>query len=148
MLSFKDFMVVDYTPGQPELVSYAAHKRHRGRIGEDTNEALNFTQRRARGRQMKKIKARLAHGRRKAAKKPADAARLVKRANKQARNTMFKKLAKGKSRTEIPNARKQEIEKRLDKFKPRIQKLARRILPNVRKMDKERRSGSSAGNKK
>lgn len=34
MLSFKDFMVVDYLPGMPDLVSYQAHKRKRGRIGE------------------------------------------------------------------------------------------------------------------
>lgn len=143
MLSFKDFMVVDYTPGQPELVSYAAHKRHRGTIGEDTNEALNFTQRRAKARQMKKIKAKLAMGKRRMAKKPADANRLMKRANKQARNKFFTKLSKGKSRAEVPASRKQEIEKRLDKFAPRIQKLARRMLPSMRKLDKERRTSKS-----
>lgn len=37
MLSFKDFMVVDYLPGMPDLVSYQAHKRHRGRIGESVD---------------------------------------------------------------------------------------------------------------
>jgi len=144
LLSFKDFMTVDYTPGQPELISWQAHKRHRGRIGEDTaNEALSFTQRRAKARLMKKIKARLAMGKRRQEKKPADATRLKKRADKQARMQMFKKLAKGKSRSEVPAARKAEIEKRLDKWKPRIAKLARRLLPKVRKMDKERRKGKS-----
>ena len=89
-LSFKDFIVVDYKPGEDELIKYAAHKRHRGRIGEETeettDEALTFSQRRARGRAMKKNKAKIAMGRRRAAKKPADNARLQKRAQKQARH--------------------------------------------------------------
>lgn len=156
-------MTVDYTPGMPELISYAAHKRHRGRIGEqvecscgcsncgdcqcescEQNEALNFQQRRARARMMKKIKAKIAMGRRRAEKKPADMERLQKRANKQARSALFKKFAKGKSKSEVPAARRQEIEKRLDKMKPRIQKMARRLLPKVRQMDKERRMGKSS----
>ena len=62
MLSFKDFMTVDYKPGMPELVSYAAHKRRRGRIGEDTettDEALSFQSRQAKSRAMKKNKAKI-----------------------------------------------------------------------------------------
>ena len=144
MLSFKDFMTVDYTPGAPEQVSWNAHKRHRGRVG----EALNFQQRRARGRLMKKIKNKLAMGRRRQAKKPADKDRLATRAQKAARLQIFKKLSKGKGRSDLPAARKQEIEKRLDKMKPRIQKLARRLLPQVRKQDKERRMSKSGGSDK
>jgi len=36
-------------------------------------------------------------------------------------------------------ARKQEIEKRLDKMKPRIKKLATKMLPKVRKKEVARR---------
>jgi|SRR6056300_484727 len=151
MLSFKDFMVVDYTPGMPELVSYAAYKRKRGRIGEETettDEALDFSQRRARARQMKKNKAKIAMGRRRAAKKPADQERLKKRAAKAARMQMFKKLAKDKDKTDLPATRRQEIEKRLDKMKPRIDKIARKLLPVIRKRERDRRSGSSGGDNK
>jgi len=213
-LSFKDFLVVDYTPGMPEEISWAAMKRRRGRIGEEvegldedleenlrkqvaqmaskfpegskvkmkhdgkvakvlsvgkdfvkvsignktmehkpselerireeveeTDEALNFAQRRARGRVMRKNKAKIAMGRRKAANRAADPERLKKRARKQAMNVMFKKLAKGTSRADLPATRRQEIEKRLEKLKPRIDKMSRKLLPQVRKMEKERRMG-------
>jgi hypothetical protein len=148
-LSFKDFIVVDYKPGEHEIVKYAAHKRHRGRIGEETtDEALTFSQRRARGRVMKKNKAKIAMGRRRAAKKPADNARLQKRAQKQARMQMFKKLTKGAGKEEVPAARRASIEKRLDKMKPKIAKIARKILPAVRKTEKERRVSKSSNGQK
>jgi len=143
MLSFKDFLTVDYTPGMPEEISYAAMKRKRGRIGEDVDEALNFQQRRARARQMKKNKAKIAMGRRRAARKAADPKRLMKRARKAAINTLFKKLAKGQARSDLPAGRRQEIEKRIEKMKPRVDKIARKMLPQIRKMEKERRMGGS-----
>ena len=143
MLSFKDFLTVDYTPGMPEEISYAAMKRKRGRIGEDVDEALNFQQRRARARQMKKNKAKIAMGRRRAARKAADPKRLMKRARKAAINTLFKKLAKGQTRSDLPAGRRQEIEKRIEKMKPRVDKIARKMLPQIRKMEKERRMGGS-----
>ena len=141
MLSFKDFIVVDYKPGEPELIKYAAHKRRRGRIGENTDEALDFSQRRARARAMKKNKNKIAMGRRRAAKKPADSARLIKRAQRQARMMLFKKLAKDTPKSDVPASRKQGIEKRLDKMKPKIAKIARKLLPQVRKAEKSRRQG-------
>ena len=99
MLSFKDFIVVDYKPGEHELVKYAAHKRHRGRIGEETtDEALDFSQRRARARSMKKNKAKIAMGRKRMAKKPADA-ELKPRIQKIARKM-------------LPQIRKQDKERR------------------------------------
>jgi hypothetical protein len=39
-LSFKDFMVVDYTPGMPDLISYRALKRHRGLVGESLRKDI------------------------------------------------------------------------------------------------------------
>ena len=143
MLSFKDFLTVDYTPGMPEEISYAAMKRKRGRIGEDVDEALNFQQRRARARAMKKNKAKIAMGRRRAARKAADPKRLMKRARKAAINTLFKKLAKGQTRSDLPAGRRQEIEKRIEKMKPRVDKIARKMLPQIRKIEKERRMGGS-----
>lgn len=110
------------------------------KTNEDVDEALSMAQRRAKGRVMKRIKAKLALGRKKQAKKPADAGRLKKRADKQARSQLFTKFAAGKSKDDLPVARKAEIEKRLDKAKPRIQKMARKLLPKLRKLDKERRS--------
>lgn len=143
-LSFKDFIVVDYKPGEPELIKYAAHKRRRGRIGEETaEEALDFTQRRARARSMKKNKNKIAMGRRRAAKKPANAERLNKRAQRQARMQLFRKLSKDAPKSDVPAARRQGIEKRLDKMKPKIAKIARKLMPTIRKKEKARRQQGS-----
>lgn len=143
MISFKDFITVDYTKWGDDLLAYQAHKRRRGKIGEETtDEALNFQQRRARARLMKKNKAKIAMGARKARKRAADPARLKKRARKAARTLLFKKFSKGKTKNELPFARRQEIEKRLDKMAGRIDKVAKKMLPSIRKREKDRRSGT------
>mgnify|MGYP000849777457 CR=1 FL=1 len=148
-LSFKDFIVVDYRPGMGELINYRATKRRR--LGEEpevseeetTDEALDFQARRARARSMKKNKAKIAMGQRKARKRAANPERLKKRASKSARGLLFKKFSKGKSKDELPFAQRQAIEKRLDKMKGRIAKMAVKILPDIRKREKNRRSGGT-----
>lgn len=148
MLSFKDFIVVDYTQTGDEYLAYKAHKRHRGVVGEETtDEALDFAARRARARTMKRIKAKLAIGRRRASKKAASKERLMKRARKHAISVLFKKFSKGKSRGELPLARRQEIEKRIEKMKGKVNVIAKKKLPQIRRLEKERRSGGS-GEKK
>ena len=100
-LSFKDFIVVDYRPGMGELINYRATKRRR--LGEEpevseeetTDEALDFQARRARARSMKKNKAKIAMGQRRARKRAANPERLKKRASKSARSQLFKKFSKG-----------------------------------------------------
>ncbi len=148
-MSFKNFTTVEYRPGEDELTNYRVQKRRKmngtGGPAEEAEaelEALNFSQRRARARQMRKMKARLKVGRARQSKKAADLPRLKKRARKHAMNQVFKKLSKGKSRSEVPPARRQEIEKRLEKMKGRIDRIAMRNLPSIRKLDKERRSSS------
>jgi len=142
MLGFKDFNPVDYRPGEDDQVNHNAIKRRR------QDEALSLAQRRARSRMLKRIKAKIAIGRKKAARRTASMQVLEKRANKQARNLIFKKLAKGKSRNDLPPARRMEIEKRLDKMKGRIQKIAQRILPKVRKMEMQRKQGKKVATDK
>ena len=135
-------MTVDYTPGMPELISYAAMKRRRGRIGEETestDEALDFQARRARSRSMKKNKAKIAMGRKRAAKRTAGTDRLIKRATRSARSQLFTKFSKGKSKEELPYSRRQEIEKRVDNMKGRVMKIARKLVKDKRKLEKERK---------
>lgn len=127
MIGFKDFISSDRVPEASEFST-------------QTDEALDFAQRRQRARIMKKYKAKIAMGRKKAQRRTADTSRLTKRARKQAINQMFLKLSKGTSRTELPPSRRTEIEKRIEKMKPRIDKIARKLLPKVRKMERERRS--------
>lgn len=146
-LGFKDFIAVDYKPGSDDYIKYRAQKRKRsldrGLNDETQDEALDITQRRARARVLKKNKAKIAMGRKRAARRTASLEKIKKRARRQAINQMFNKLAKGQSKEDVPLARRQEIEKRIEKMKPRIDRIARKLLPQVRKAEKERRKGGS-----
>ena len=156
-LGFKDFLTVDYAPGQPDLVKVNAKKRKKD-LGAGTNaeysstyspeedietldEALTVTQRLKKSRQMKKYKSRLKIGRDKAARRTADMGRLRKRARKQARTMLANKLAKT-SYSSLSYQRKQEIEKRLDKMGARIDRVAKKLLPKMRKLEMERKRGN------
>ena len=155
-LGFKDFLVVDYAPGMPDLIKKRAKKRKMD-SGAGTNaeysstyspeenidtvdEALSLAQRRARGRKMRLKQRQIQVGRKRAMARAASPEKLKKRAEKAARNALFRKLSKGKSRSELPPQRRMEIEKRMEKMKTRIKRLGVKLLPQVRKLDKERRA--------
>lgn len=104
-------------------------------------EALSVQQRRKRAISMRKNKAKLAMGRRRQANKLADKGRLMKRAQKHARDQFARKLTKGIAKSELTPARKAEIEKRLDKLSPRIKAKAKIILKDIRKSELQRKRG-------
>lgn len=147
-IKFKDYLTVDYAPGEPEQTKLNAKKRKKD-AGEATtesvelDEALTLVQRLKRSRQMKKYKSRIKIGREKAKRRTADVGRLRKRARKQARNMVAKKLAKGNYK-DLSFSRKQEIEKRLDKLGPRIDRIAKKLLPKMRKLEQERKRGNKS----
>ena len=116
---------------------------HSGCEPKDIDEALTLQQRQKRSRQMKKYASRIKIGREKAKRRTADPKRLKRRAQKQARMMIAKKLAKG-DYSSLSFARKQEIEKRLDKLKPRIDRIAKKLLPKMRKLEMERKRGKNA----
>ena len=132
-LGFKDFTTTDRTQSGDDQVAYKSKK--------NAEEALDFAARRKLARSLKKNKAKIAMGRKRAARKFADMDKLKKRAKKQARTMFFKKLTKGADKGKLSFARRQEIEKRLDKMRPKIDKVARKLLPKVRKMEKGRKRG-------
>ena len=134
-LGFKDFISVDYTQSGDDQIAYRAKKRKL----QDTEEALSFQSRRALARAMKRNKAKLKMGRKRAMQKSATQQTLVKRAQKQARNQLFKKFSKGMSRSELTPQRRGEIEKKIAGMSTRITAIARKLLPDVRKMDKARK---------
>jgi len=110
-------------------------------LTETPDEALTLQQRMKLARSLKKNKAKIAMGRKRAARKVASMDVLKKRAAKQARMTIFKKLTKDVDKSELSMGRRASIEKRLDKMKPKIQKLAKKLLPTVRKGELERKRG-------
>jgi len=145
LLSFKDMYTAEYRPGEDELVNYRAYRRKR--ISEDTNEevdeALNVGQRMKRSRIMKRMKARIKVGRDRAKRKMADQKKLKRRAMRKARDKIVRRITKDIPKKDLTYARKQEIEKRLDKpqFKARIQRLAKRMYPSIRKAEVQRKKG-------
>jgi len=145
LLSFKDMYTAEYRPGEDELVNYRAYRRKR--ISEDTNEevdeALNVGQRMKRSRIMKRMKARIKVGRDRAKRKMADQNKLKRRAMRKARDKIVRRITKDIPKKDLTYARKQEIEKRLDKpqFKSRIQRLAKRMYPSIRKAEVQRKKG-------
>ena len=109
----------------------------------DVDEALTLQQRMKRSRLMKRLKTRIKIGRDRARRKMANKKTLEKRAMRQARAAIAKKLTRGIPKAELTFARKQEIEKRLDKpaLKNRIKRIAKRIFKDVRKKEVQRKKG-------
>jgi len=112
-------------------------------IKDDVDEALNMQQRMKRSRLMKRMKTRIAIGRKRASRKMANKKTLEKRSMRQARNEIAKKLTRGIPKAELTFARKKEIEKRLEKpaLQQRIKRLAKRKFKDVRKKEVQRKKG-------
>jgi len=136
---------VEPRPGEDELTNYRVQKSKRTYAGnedvEPENEALTIQQRMKRGRMMKRLKTRIKIGRDKAKRRMANMDTLKQRARKSARKLVLKKLTKGKDKNDLPFARRQELEKRLDKpaVKKRIDMLAKRMVKDKRKQELDRK---------
>lgn len=140
-MSLKTFINVDYTQTGDPQQAYNAKKRKRD-SGEGTTEALTVQQRRKLARNLKKNKAKIARGRKIAARRVANMDVLKKRARRQARKAIVKKITKGIDKSELSVARRAEIEKRVDKMGSRIDRIAKKLLPTVRKSELARKRGA------
>ena len=149
-LNFKDFLAVDYAPGEPDQVKLNAKKRKKdiptGNTNEsvDLDEALTLQQRQKRSRMMKKYKTRMKLGRERAERKTADMSVIKRRARKAARAMLAAKLISSHSKKgDLSYSKKQEIEKRLDKMKSCIDRAAQKLVPKMRKKEQERKHRKS-----
>ena len=145
-MSFKQFVNVDYTDTDDGQLAKNAKDRRTGR----KTEALDASQRRKLAMRMKRNKARIAMGRKRAERKTANMDTLKKRAKRQARIQFAKKLTKGIPKGDLTVARRKEIEKRLDKpaLKNRIDRVARKLIKTVRKQEMERKRAKRQGGAK
>ena len=100
------------------------------------DEAATMQQRLKMKAAFRKNKSKIALGRKKASKKLADKDTLMKRATKQAKDAIIKKLTKGKGKGELSFAQRGAIEKKVDKKQAAIKKIAKKLLPAVKKADK------------
>ena len=151
-LSFRDFVVVDYLPGTGQYINYQANKRHKdshsvgGPMGESVEietEALSHSQRIKMGQRMKRMSKRIAIARKRALRRTPTSDVVKKRSMKSARKMLLKKMTKGMDKGELSFARRADLEKRLDRMGPRIQRIAKKLAPEIRKRDRDRKKSAS-----
>lgn len=108
--------------------------------GEEVNEVLTVAQRRARGRQMRRLAKRIALKRKIKLRKVAGAEQLQKRAAKAAKQVLRKKIAgkRGEEYKDLSPQQKVMIDKMVQKRAGAIPKIARKLLPKIKKAEKER----------
>ena len=132
-------MVLPIEPGEDEYLKYRYMKRRKHMYEEaaveeeTTDEALSMAARRKRSRDMRKNKNKLRIARNRMKNRVANPERIRKRAKKQAIDKIYKKLTKGMSRKDLTPAKKAELEKRITKMKPRVNRIAKKLLPSVRR---------------
>ena len=107
---------------------------------ENLDEALTAAQRMKRRQAMRKAKAKILMGRRRAARRKPTRDVYIKRSERAARNIIFKKLAGGKDKSGMSYAARLAIEKRMKGKAGAIKKLAKKLLPNLIKKDKAARA--------
>jgi hypothetical protein len=137
-LSFKDFLVVEYRPGEDELTNYRAQKRKRTNEEVEVDEELSIQGRRKLARSAKRRKTRLALAKKRAMKRLANTKVIKKRSRRAARATFADQLAgSGNKKSEVSIAKKKAIEKRLSQggWQQRIAILQRRMMPKKRRAE-------------
>jgi hypothetical protein len=102
------------------------------------SEALTNAQRRKKSIAMKKGKAGRIRKKKIAEKKLSSPDKLKGKANKKARKVIEKKLLKGKDKSELSFAQRAQLEKKVEKKKGAIKRIAKRSLKDVKKADRER----------
>lgn len=103
---------------------------------EALEEVLSIQQRMKKKQAMRRNKAKIAIGRKRAARKMASADVLKRRANKQARNLIVKKILKNRSKSDLSYGSRAALEKMVAKRKGAIDRIARKLLPKVRQKDR------------
>lgn len=104
-------------------------------------EVLDIKARIARRASLRKNKSKIKQGRKRAEKLIATKEKLEARSRKAARNMIMKRLLKGKSKDDLSFSQRAAIEKRLDKMKPVIDKLAKRLFPKIKKAELDKKRG-------
>ena len=103
-----------------------------------SEKPLTPQQRRAKGRQMKRLAPKIARKKAIAMKKKASPEKLIGRAEKAAKEIIRNKLVKGKKYADLPFAQRELVDKKVEKKKDAIKKIAKKLLPKIRKQEVER----------
>ena len=106
---------------------------------EEINEVWSIARRRKQGQMLRRKSKVIQRAKERKKKRRADGPTLKKRARKAARALLFKKMTSGKTKGELESKQQiMAIEKRLEKHKGKIDKIARKILPLIKRKEAER----------
>lgn len=110
---------------------------------EDIKEAvLSLSQRRQRAIQFKRLQARIQRARMLAMKRFADPKHLALRARRKARDFLKSRFASGKDYASMGVGQKITVDRKLEKMKPVVGKLATRLMPKIRQAEIKRKMGA------
>ena len=148
-LSFKDFMTVEYRPGEDELVNYRAYRRKRTESTDTQknsitlDEVLSISGRRKLARATKRRKTMLKIARKKRSRVMARDDRLKVRSRRSARKAAGERILKGRKKGDLSDAAKAALERRLSQpaFQRRLDIMQRRLMPKKRREEIARRKG-------
>ena len=105
---------------------------------EPQDEALTIAQRKKKSRLMKAKGKIIARKRAISMKKKKTPEKLKKTAQKQARDMLAKKILKDRSKADLSISGKENLEKKLDKKKAVIKRIAKKLIPKIKKAEAER----------
>lgn len=106
-------------------------------------EALSRAARMKKARTMKRLAGKLAAKRKVAMKKRSTPEKIQQKARKAAIDVLKKKLSKGKNYNELPDNQKQQIDKKIEKKKGAVERIAKKMVKVIRAKEAERLSGGS-----
>jgi hypothetical protein len=107
-------------------------------INDVLDEVMSKIVRMRKSRMMKTKGKQIARKRKIAMKRKASPEKLKTRAVKKARDIITKKILKDKSKSSLSIAGKEKLEKKLNKKKAVIARIAKKLLPKVRSAEAER----------
>ena len=102
------------------------------------DEALTVQQRMKRSQLMKRMAKKIAKKKKIKARRMKTPEELKTKARKAARLIIFKKFSKGQTPSELGRAERAAVERKVDKKKAAIGKIAKKIYPKIKVAEKER----------
>ncbi len=111
------------------------------------DEVLDSRARLKKAQQLRRMKTRVALGRKRASKRLASSDVLKKRAVVRARNRIIRRLTQGRGKGALSYGARQQLDKRLARMKGGIQRLATKLIRQVRQDDINKLRGKRPGAK-
>lgn len=107
-------------------------------MDKELEEVLDIQTRMKMKQSMRKNKAKIALGRRRAARRIAGTEKLKKRAQRQARKAVMDKILKDRSKDELSYGARANIEKQVNRRATVIARMAKKLLPKVRQAERSK----------